>query len=84
MKGLNMPGDSARGKEKMVVSTCPGIYPAGRTRKGLNMPGDSTRGKEKTNGGLMRQTTLLKCLAGKYIHTQGSMGPDCYPLALRG
>jgi len=53
-----MPGDSARGKEKMVVSTCPGIYPAGRRRKGLNMPEDSARGKEKTNGGLVRQNNF--------------------------
>ena len=48
-RGLDFPSDFARGKEKIFVSTCPGNRPAGRRR----------------SGGLLRQKTLLKYLAGK-------------------
>jgi hypothetical protein len=46
MKGLNFPGDFARGKEK--VSTCPGDYTHGKEKtKDLDFPGEFARGTER-------------------------------------
>jgi hypothetical protein len=46
MKGLNFPGDFARGKEK--VSTCPGDYTHGKEKiKDLDFSGEFARGTEK-------------------------------------
>ena len=46
MRGLDFPSDFARGKEKIVVSTCPGTQPAGR-RKSQHARGHSPREGER-------------------------------------
>jgi hypothetical protein len=46
MRGLNFPGDFARGKEK--VSTCPGDYTHGKEKtQNLDFTGEFARGTEK-------------------------------------
>jgi len=74
-----MPGDLARGKEKVKVPICPGIWPAGMRMEGTQ----HARGVSPREG---EQEGLWLLASGLWLHTPSSVplvlasAPSSWPL----